>query len=145
MMIDAVEIINRFTEYSPSKGEEPLPLPIPGHWFRKICALADRIAAAENERDALRERCAELELRLDIGTGNLYDVAVEMNEKLQEENTRLRDALRLAVKQRDVMRETVLGFSNPRNWRKTQTFYMWDLGVSPIEIAEDALGKMGGE
>ena len=53
-MTDPVEIINRFTEYSPHKGEEPLPLPIPGHWFRKICALADRIAAAENERDELR-------------------------------------------------------------------------------------------
>lgn len=48
-MIDPVEIMNRFTEYDPSKGEEPLPLPIPGHWFRKICALADRIARAENE------------------------------------------------------------------------------------------------
>jgi hypothetical protein len=107
MMIDAVEIINRFTEYSPSKGEEPLPLPIPGHWFRKICALADRIAAAENERDALRERCADLELRLDIGTGNMYDVVVLENEKLQEVNTRLRDALRLAVEQRDAARAAI--------------------------------------
>lgn len=53
-MIDPVEIINRFTEYNPSKGELPLPLPIPGHWFRKICALADRIARAENELAALR-------------------------------------------------------------------------------------------
>jgi predicted RNase H-like nuclease (RuvC/YqgF family) len=60
-MIEPVEIINRFTEYSPSKGEEPLPLPIPGHWFRKICALAERIARAENERDTLRARVAELE------------------------------------------------------------------------------------
>jgi hypothetical protein len=60
-MIEPVEIINRFTEYSPSKGEEPLPLPIPGHWFRKICALAERIARAENERDTLRARIAELE------------------------------------------------------------------------------------
>lgn len=55
-MIDAVEIINRFTEYNPSKGELPLPLPIPGHWFRKICALADRIAAAENDNESLRVR-----------------------------------------------------------------------------------------
>jgi seryl-tRNA synthetase len=60
-MIEPVEIINRFTEYSPSKGEEPLPLPIPGHWFRKICALAERIARAENERDTLRARITELE------------------------------------------------------------------------------------
>jgi chromosome segregation ATPase len=60
-MIEPVEIMNRFTEYSPSKGEEPLPLPIPGHWFRKICALAERIARAENERDTLRARITELE------------------------------------------------------------------------------------
>jgi hypothetical protein len=60
-VIEPVEIMNRFTEYSPSKGEEPLPLPIPGHWFRKICALAERIARAENERDTLRARVAELE------------------------------------------------------------------------------------
>ena len=55
-MIDPVEIINRFTEYNPSKGELPLPLPIPGHWFRKICALADRIAKAENELAAMRKQ-----------------------------------------------------------------------------------------
>jgi uncharacterized protein involved in exopolysaccharide biosynthesis len=53
-MIDPVEIINRFTEYSPSKGETPLPLPIPGYWFRKICALADRIADAENTLEAYK-------------------------------------------------------------------------------------------
>ena len=53
-MVDPVEILNRFTEYNPRKGEEPLPLPIPGHWFRKICALADRIAAAENDNARLR-------------------------------------------------------------------------------------------
>jgi hypothetical protein len=47
-MTDPVEIMNEFTMYDPSKGEVILPLPIPGHWFRKICALADRIAAAEN-------------------------------------------------------------------------------------------------
>lgn len=58
-MIDAVEIINRFTEFNPSKGEEPLPLPIPGHWFRKICALADRIAAAENANEKLRAELVE--------------------------------------------------------------------------------------
>lgn len=48
-MSDPVEIMNRFTEYSPSKGEDPLPLPIPGHWFRKICGLAERCAKAENQ------------------------------------------------------------------------------------------------
>jgi hypothetical protein len=60
-MTDPVEIMNRFTEFNPSKGETPLPLPIPGHWFRKICALADRIAAAEDTVSAQAATIAALE------------------------------------------------------------------------------------
>ena len=36
------------------------------------------------ERDRFRERCEELEARLDLGTGNMYDVVCAENEKLRE-------------------------------------------------------------
>ena len=58
--VDAVEIMNRFTEYSPSRGETPLPLPIPGFWFKRICALADRVEKAENQNDDLNAQIAAL-------------------------------------------------------------------------------------
>jgi len=35
--------------------------------------------------DALRERCAELEARLDLYTGNMYDLVVSENERLRAE------------------------------------------------------------
>lgn len=90
-MIDPVEILNRFTEYNPANGETPLPLPIPGHWFRKICALADRIAAAENENDKLRYRCLWLEKNNQqwaANNPNMYQLKTE-NETLK---SRLSDA-----------------------------------------------------
>ena len=62
--VDAVEIMNRFTEYSPSRGETPLPLPIPGFWFKRICALADRVAKAENQNDDLNAQVAALQAAL---------------------------------------------------------------------------------
>ena len=60
-MSDAVDIMNEFTNFNPSKGEEPLPLPIPGHWFRKICALADRIVAAEARAEAAEAKADRYE------------------------------------------------------------------------------------
>jgi hypothetical protein len=90
-VIEPVEIMNRFTEYSPSKGEEPLPLPIPGHWFRKICALAERIARAENERDVLRARITELEADRD-SEARWAKAYLARAEKAEKEAERLRDA-----------------------------------------------------
>lgn len=63
-MIDPVDIMNEFTRYDPSKGQPPLDLPIPGYWFKKICALADRIAKAENR---VMEVEADLEAYRDSG------------------------------------------------------------------------------
>jgi len=81
-MTDPVEIMNRFTEYAPWKGEEPLPLPIPGHWFRKICALAERIARAENELEAMRERLSDAEevLRTIANSEDAYNGGEWMKE-----------------------------------------------------------------
>jgi len=43
------------------------------------------------ERDRFRERCEELEARLDLGTGNMYDVVCAENEKLREGMLRAED------------------------------------------------------
>lgn len=73
--VDAVEIMNRFTEYSPSRGETPLPLPIPGFWFKRICALADRVAKAENQNDDLNAQVAALTAALREANEDGLDIA----------------------------------------------------------------------
>lgn len=91
-MVDPVEIMNRFTTFNPSKGETPLPLPIPGHWFRKICALADRIATSENERDALllrlkREKNRSTKLRKRLSEEKrLHEIAKARLKIMDSEN-----------------------------------------------------------
>jgi hypothetical protein len=46
-MTDPLEIINEFMNYTPDVG--PCPIHVnSGHWLRKLCALAERCARAEN-------------------------------------------------------------------------------------------------
>ena len=47
------------------------------------------------EREAAKERIVELESRLDLGTGNMYDVVVCENQKLREKVAELEAQLRL--------------------------------------------------
>ena len=72
--VDAVEIMNRFTEFNPLAGETPLSLPIPGFWFRKICALADRIAKAENQNDDLSAEIALLTAKLQSAKSEVDEI-----------------------------------------------------------------------
>lgn len=51
---------------------------------KKVAALVSQIAELTAERDRFRKRCEELEARLDLGTGNMYDVVCAENEKLRE-------------------------------------------------------------
>lgn len=44
------------------------------------------------QMEALRARVIELEARLDLETGNIYDVVVAENEKLREEVKALKEA-----------------------------------------------------
>jgi len=46
----------------------------------KLLAAYDDLTT---QRDNFRARCADLESRLDIGTGNMYDVVVLENEMLR--------------------------------------------------------------
>ena len=62
------------------------------------CPLSVRTVTLEqwNRRpieDALNARIAELELRLDVYNGNMYDVVVDENAKLEAELTELKDCL----------------------------------------------------
>ena len=75
--VDAVEIMNRFTEYSPLRGETPLPLPIPGFWFKRICALADRVAKAENQNDDLNAQVAALTAALEEANSALISMVYQ--------------------------------------------------------------------
>lgn len=56
--------------------------------------LLKRAEKSESERDALRARVVELEARLDIGTGNMYDVVVQENERLRARAEKAEDALK---------------------------------------------------
>ena len=47
-------------------------------------SLISQIAELTAERDRFRDRCAELEARLDLGPGNMYDVVCAENEKFRE-------------------------------------------------------------
>ena len=54
------------------------------HWDCKIAQL-------EAENAASQERIEDLELRLDVYNGNMYDVVVLENERLRSENAALRE------------------------------------------------------
>jgi hypothetical protein len=61
-MIDPLDIVNKFTEFSYEKEGKPCPIAVmPDNrvWLTKLCALAERCATAENERDALRAALAK--------------------------------------------------------------------------------------
>jgi len=57
------------------------------HWDCKIAQL-------EAENAASQERIEDLELRLDVYNGNMYDVVVLENERLRSENAALREQVR---------------------------------------------------
>lgn len=46
-----------------------------------------------NRANQYKDRCVELELRLDVGTGNLYEVVVAENERLRARNAEVCKAL----------------------------------------------------
>ena len=69
-----------------------------------IHGLLDEIERLQKLVDAKQNRCAELESRLDLYHGNMYDVVCQENDKLQsalttaqEENKQLKETIRIAV------------------------------------------------
>lgn len=57
-MIDPVEIVNEFT--SAPLPYHPCPIGVNDHyWLRKLCALADRCAKAENALNKAKDVLAE--------------------------------------------------------------------------------------
>jgi hypothetical protein len=78
----AMEIGGIFFAWTPETG--PCPISITNDvWFKRLCGLFETQATLEAEVKARRERCEELELRLDVYYGNMYDVVVAENERLR--------------------------------------------------------------
>lgn len=70
----------------------------PGFWFKRICALADRVEKAENQNDDLNAQVAALQTALDAAINMNIDVnakVVRLTAALEEANE---DAARLAKK-----------------------------------------------
>lgn len=58
-MIDPLDIINNFMEWSPFTTGKPCPIDIRDEnkvWFKRLCALAERCAKAENNLTITQER-----------------------------------------------------------------------------------------
>ena len=49
-MGDPLDIVNEFMSHPVSEN----PWPYDSYWFKKVCALAERIAKAENEIERLK-------------------------------------------------------------------------------------------
>jgi len=56
-MVDPLDIVNEFTTCPP--GQQPYPV-FDDYWLKKLCALAERCAEAENERDELCRQAKKL-------------------------------------------------------------------------------------
>jgi hypothetical protein len=60
-MTDPLEIINRFMDYTEEIG--PCPIDVNNrYWLRKLCALAERCAYAENNNQKLQEKLKQREI-----------------------------------------------------------------------------------
>lgn len=71
----------------------------------------------EAERDSYRERCKELESRLDVYYGNAYDVVVDENAKL---------ITRVAKLERRIAKAKALLEVEIGEWGATENFYLPD-------------------
>ena len=71
----------------------------------------------EAERDSYRERCKELESRLDLYYGNAYDVVVDENAKL---------IARVAKLERRITEAKALLEVEMGEWGATENFYLPD-------------------
>jgi predicted RNase H-like nuclease (RuvC/YqgF family) len=74
-------------------GQEMEDTKIGEHYNYRDCAYAlqARVKELEAENAASQERIEDLELRLDVYNGNMYDVVVLENERLRSELAALRE------------------------------------------------------
>jgi len=71
----------------------------------------------EAERDSYRERCKELESRLDLYYGNAYDVVVDENAKLI---TRVAELEKRIAKAKELLEDEIV------EWGAVENFYLPD-------------------
>lgn len=69
-MIDPLHIVNDFFRYT---GDIPWPAmtPFDDYWGKKVCALADRCAKAENELAALQKKIKRDEPKKELTDGEM--------------------------------------------------------------------------
>lgn len=76
-MVDPLDIVNEFFRWKPGEPPWPYGTPFDAYWLKKVCALAERCAKAENELKA--------ELRASDCNCGTCDYCIEIKPLLFEE------------------------------------------------------------